>query len=117
MGLSQAQMDHWHSQGYLVFKQLLAEEIGWITEEFEKVVPGGDNDMAQNVARSGYSKQGGMRPYDGTQTTTIVPTIDRSARLCGLRAPRNSQWCAQTGAWPCAEMLDRRTDSLIRLLV
>ena len=77
-------MEHWHSQGYLVFKQLLAEEIGWITEEFEKVVPGGDNDMAQNVARSGYSKEGGMRPYDGTQTTTIVPIIDHSARLCGL---------------------------------
>ena len=81
-GLSQAQMAHWHSEGYLVFKQLLADDIGWITEEFEKVVPGGDNDMEQNVARSGFVK--GMRPYDGTRTTMIVPTIDHSERLCGL---------------------------------
>jgi hypothetical protein len=83
-GLSQAEMAQWHSEGYLVFKQLLADDIGWITEEFEKVVPGGDNDMQSNVARSGFSREGGMRPYDGTQTTTVVPTIDHSAQLCGL---------------------------------
>jgi hypothetical protein len=80
-GLTPAQMAHWHSEGYLIFKQLLADDIDWITDEFESIVPGGDNTMETDADRYGYSKDGGMRPYDGTQSTTIVPTIDHSERL------------------------------------
>ena len=35
------------------------------------------------IAAFRYQRDGGkMRPYDGTQSTTIVPTIDHTARSC-----------------------------------
>ena len=68
MQLTQQQLNHFDTFGYLTFPGLLKEEIGWITEEFEWV-------MAN--AASG-------KDHDGSQRTMIVPTIDHSERLCTL---------------------------------
>ena len=37
--------------------------------------------METDPATTGFAD---MKPYDGTSTTTIVPTIDHSERLCTL---------------------------------
>ncbi len=68
MQLTQQQLNHFDSFGYLAFPGLLKEEIGWITEEFEEVMA--------NVASG--------KDHDGSARTIIVPTIDHSERLCTL---------------------------------
>ena len=52
----------WRTFGFLQFPRLFApDEIGWITEEFEKVVPGGDNDMESEAAADIHGKEN-VRP-------------------------------------------------------
>lgn len=69
MQLSSEQRNFFETFGYLAFPKLFAaEEIGWIAEEFEKVLD-----------TFGTGDQ-----HDGSQRTMIVPTIDHSERLCTL---------------------------------
>ena len=52
----------WRTFGFLQFPRLFApDEIGWITEEFEKVVPGGDNNMESEAAAAIHGKEN-VRP-------------------------------------------------------
>jgi hypothetical protein len=67
MKLSTQQRRHFETFGFLVLRGLLADEIGWITQEFEGV----------------FAEHPGPA-HDGTQRTCIVPFIDQSARLCTL---------------------------------
>lgn len=66
MKLSQEQIHFFETFGYLVMPGLLADEIGWITEEFEAVF------RDRSVV------------HDGTKRSTVVPFIDQRARLCTL---------------------------------
>ena len=69
MQLTDQQLNYFHTFGYLVFPKLFAaNEVAWITEEFEKVI----------------QTYGGGKVHDGSKRTTIVPTIDHSERLCTL---------------------------------
>jgi hypothetical protein len=69
MKLSQTQLSFFHTFGYLALPDLFtADEIGWITDEFEMVL----------------QKFGGGALHDGAKRTIIVPTIDHSERLCTL---------------------------------
>eukprot|EP01051_Picozoa_sp_SAG22_P020331 SAG22_NODE_4069_length_1397_cov_6.004622_1_plen_147_part_00 len=79
--LTPSQLEFWRTWGYLQLPGLVREELPWIVREFEAVVPGGENDMQTSPERSGKVD---MPPYDGTRTSTIVPTIDHSERLCTL---------------------------------
>ena len=73
MNLSQEQHNFFDTFGYLAFPKLFSgDEIGWIAEEFEKVL---DN-------------HGSGRAHDGSSRTMIVPTIDHSERLCTLLEDR-----------------------------
>ena len=66
---TQQQLNHFHTFGYAVFRALFsADEIAWISSEFEQVV----------------DEKGGGRQHDGSRRTIIVPTIDHSRRLCTL---------------------------------
>lgn len=67
MALTEQQVVFFQTFGYLLFPGLLAEEIDWITEEFEEV-----------FRRHPYGR------HDGTRRTCIVPFIDQSERLCTL---------------------------------
>ena len=67
--LSKEQKNFFETFGYLAFPRLFsAEEIGWIADEFERVLD-----------TFGTGDQ-----HDGSQRTMIVPTIDYSERLCTL---------------------------------
>ena len=67
--LSKEQKNFFETFGYLAFPRLFsAEEIGWIADEFERVLD-----------TFGTGDQ-----HDGSQRTMIVPTIDHSERLCTL---------------------------------
>ena len=67
--LSKEQKNFFETFGYLAFPKLFsAEEIGWIADEFERVLD-----------TFGTGDQ-----HDGSQRTMIVPTIDYSERLCTL---------------------------------
>lgn len=67
--LSKEQKIFFETFGYLAFPRLFsAEEIGWIADEFERVLD-----------TFGTGDQ-----HDGSQRTMIVPTIDYSERLCTL---------------------------------
>lgn len=68
MQLTQQQLNHFDTFGYIAFPGLLKKEIGWITEEFEEVMA--------NVASG--------KDHDGSARTIVVPTIDYSERLCTL---------------------------------
>lgn len=67
MQLTQQQLNHFDTFGYLALPGLLKDDIGWITEEFEEVM----------AAAAG-------KEHDGSERTIIVPTIDYSERLCML---------------------------------
>src|SRR4051794_31062304 len=66
MKLTEEQIHFFDTFGYLVLPGLLADDIGWITEEFEAVF------RDRNVV------------HDGTKRSTVVPFIDQRARLCTL---------------------------------
>ena len=66
MELSPEQKHFFDTFGYLVLPGLLADDIDWITEEFEAVF------RDRNVA------------HDGTKRSTVVPFIDQRTRLCTL---------------------------------
>ena len=66
MRLTDAQTRFYDTFGYLVLPQLLADEIGDITAEFEAV----------------FTDRGVV--HDGTQRSTVVPFIDQRAKLCAL---------------------------------
>ncbi|MFT5090596.1 MAG: hypothetical protein ACI906_001495 [Candidatus Latescibacterota bacterium] len=69
MNLSKEQHTFFHTFGYLALKQLFAaDEIAWITEEFEQVI----------------KNRGNGEQHDGSKRTMIVPTIDHNKRLCTL---------------------------------
>jgi hypothetical protein len=66
---TEQQLKHFHTFGYVVFRQLFnAAEIKRITDEFETVI--------QTV--------GGGDQHDGSNRTLIVPTIDHNKYLCTL---------------------------------
>lgn len=64
--LTDGQKRFFEDFGYLVLRQFLANDIGWITEEFEAVF------------RERQTK------HVGTQRSCIVPFIDQRERLCTL---------------------------------
>jgi hypothetical protein len=64
--LTPQQKHHFETFGYLILPGLLADDIGWITEEFEAVF------------------RGRQVVHDGTKRTCIVPFIDQRERLCTL---------------------------------
>jgi hypothetical protein len=64
--LSEQQKRHFDTFGYLVLPGLLADDIPWITEEFEAVFR--DRDVV----------------HDGTKRSCIVPFIDQRERLSTL---------------------------------
>ncbi|MBV9468162.1 MAG: phytanoyl-CoA dioxygenase family protein [Abitibacteriaceae bacterium] len=66
MELTQQQKHCFETFGYLTFPGLLAEEIGWILDEFEAVF------------------QDRKVQHDGTQRSCVVPFIDQRERLCTL---------------------------------
>ncbi len=66
MRLTVPQIRFFETFGYIALPGLMAEEIGWITEEFENIFAHSE------------------RPHDGTQRSCIVPFIDQRARLCTL---------------------------------
>ncbi len=69
MRLNEQQLNYFHTFGFIAFPKLFAsDEIGWITEEFEKVL----------------QTYGNGKVHDGSRRTMIVPTIDHSERLCTL---------------------------------
>ena len=65
-GLTAGQRRFFDDFGYLVLRQFLTPEIGWITEEFEAV-------FRERDAR-----------HDGNKRSCIVPFIDQRERLCTL---------------------------------
>jgi hypothetical protein len=60
------QKQYFETFGYLVLPGLLANDVGWITEEFEAV----------------FRDRGVV--HDGTRRSCIVPFIDQRERLCTL---------------------------------
>ena len=64
--LSEQQKRHFETFGYLVLPGLMADDIGWITEEFEAV----------------FRDRGVV--HDGTKRSCIVPFIDQRVRLSTL---------------------------------
>jgi hypothetical protein len=64
--LTQQQQRFFETFGYLVLPGLLADDIAWITEEFEAV----------------FRDRGVV--HDGTKRSCIVPFIDQRERLCTL---------------------------------
>lgn len=66
MQLTEAQMRFFETFGYLVLPQLMADDIGWITSEFEMVFT--DRDIT----------------HDETKRTCIVPFVDSREKLCAL---------------------------------
>jgi hypothetical protein len=64
--LQQQQKQFFDTFGYLVLPGLLADEIGWVIEEFEAV----------------WRDRGVV--HDGTKRSCIVPFIDQRERLCRL---------------------------------
>ena len=68
MQLSQQQLSHFGTFGYLAFPGLLEDDIGWITDEFEAVMANANDGKV----------------HDGSARTSIVPTIDHNERLCTL---------------------------------
>lgn len=66
MKLTEEQIHFFDTFGYLVLPGLLADDITWITDEFEAVF------RDRNVI------------HDGTKRSTVVPFIDQRARLCTL---------------------------------
>jgi hypothetical protein len=64
--LTPQQQQQFETFGYLVLPGLLADDIGWITEEFEAVFR--DRQVV----------------HDGTKRSCIVPFIDQRERLCTL---------------------------------
>ena len=69
MSLTEQQRRFFTSFGFLHLRGQLADEIGWITEEFEQVWRDG--------VRSGYDGKGEL-------IQAIVPFVDHSERLCTL---------------------------------
>ena len=66
---SQAELNFFHTFGYIVFRQLFnPSETAWIREELDTVL----------------QTHGKGKEHDGTKRTIIVPTIDHSERLCTL---------------------------------
>lgn len=69
MKLTEAQIRHFYTFGYLTFPALFApEEIGWITSEFETAI--------QAV--------GGGDKHDGSKRTMFGGPIERTEKLCTL---------------------------------
>ena len=68
MQLNEQQLSHFDAFGYLSFPGLMKADIDWITAAFEEVMA---------IANDG-------KEHDGSQRTSIVPTIDHSERLCTL---------------------------------
>ena len=69
MQLTTQQLNHFHTFGFLVFRELFGpDEVAWITDEFEDVI---------QTCSDG-------KIHDESKRTMIVPTIDRSERLCTL---------------------------------
>jgi hypothetical protein len=69
MQLSEEQIRHFHTFGYLGFPQLFAaEEIGWIIDEFETAI----------------QTYGGGKEHDGTKRTMFGAPIERTVKLCTL---------------------------------
>ena len=67
MQLSEQQLNHFHTFGFLLLPALLRpDEVGWITDEFEQVL------------------QIHGAQHDGSKHTQIVPMLDHSERLCTL---------------------------------
>ena len=67
MQLTDQQLNHFHTFGFLIFPALLCpDEVEWITEEFEHVL------------------QTHGTKHDGFKHTQIVPMLDHSERLCSL---------------------------------
>lgn len=66
MKLTQEQINFFETFGYLVLPGLLADDIDWITSEFEAVFR--DRQVV----------------HDGTKRSTVVPFIDQRERLCTL---------------------------------
>ncbi len=67
MQLTDQQLNHFHTFGFLLFPTLLRpDEVEWVTEEFEQVLQTHGTD------------------HDGTQRTQIFPMLDHSERLCTL---------------------------------
>jgi Phytanoyl-CoA dioxygenase (PhyH) len=64
--LSSQQKHHFETFGFLVLPGLLADDVGWITEEFEAV----------------FRDRGVV--HDGMKRSCIVPFIDQRERLCSL---------------------------------
>ena len=69
MQLTTQQLNHFHTFGFLVFRELFGpDEVAWITDEFEDVIQTCGDDKI----------------HDESKRTMIVPTIDHSKRLCTL---------------------------------
>ena len=67
MQLTEQQLNHFHTFGFLLFPALLCPgEVGWITDEFEQVL------------------QIHGAQHDGSKHTQIVPMLDHSEQLCTL---------------------------------
>jgi ectoine hydroxylase-related dioxygenase (phytanoyl-CoA dioxygenase family) len=66
MKLTQEQINFFETFGYLVLPGFLADDIDWITAEFEAVF------------------QDRQIVHDGTKRSTVVPFIDQRERLCTL---------------------------------
>ena len=64
--MTEQQKRHFEAFGYLVLPSLLADDVGWISEEFEAVFQ--DRGMV----------------HDGTKRSCIVPFIDQRERLATL---------------------------------
>lgn len=66
--LSTQQTDFFDTFGFIKFPGLLKADIGWITEEFERVFP--------------MVRPGGV--HDGSRRTMVVPFIDQREKLAAL---------------------------------
>ncbi len=67
MQLTEQQLHHFHTFGFLLLPALLQpDEVAWITDEFEQVL------------------QIHGAEHDGSKHTQIVPMLDHSERLCTL---------------------------------
>ncbi|MEO7909658.1 MAG: hypothetical protein ABIV47_08425, partial [Roseiflexaceae bacterium] len=66
MVLTQQQRQFFETFGYLVMPGLVADDIGWITSEFEGV----------------FSDRGIV--HDPNKRTVIVPFVDQRERFCTL---------------------------------
>lgn len=69
MMMTEAQLRHFRTFGYIMFRQLFSpDEMGWITEEFEMAI--------QTV--------GGGDKHDGSARTMFGGPIERTEKLCTL---------------------------------